>query len=509
MDADIERNQILIRANPIELEEVRTLLVKLGEIPEGENRATTRIFTIPPGKDYEEVLARNPAVVAGPGAESAGAAAVEAGGEARRSEARFRAWGESEGPGIGDFAEGDGVCGGSGAVGECLARAGGTGRGTGRGTGQSIGRGIGPSFPGRIFPGVCRRALRGGEGRSRSALGAASVGSPTKPEQAAAGGPAPITIQYGPEGQLIISSSDTRALDRMEDLLSEASSIGRDDYRVFKLTRADAYSVASVLRELFEGKKDAKRRYPYWAELEYGPLDQEKETNRLSKRRALKIITDLDRNMIIVQHADADQLREIEKLIKLYDRPEEVDAQSIRKTEIFRLEHAKAEIIAETIKEVYRDLLSSIDKALQGAGQQQRPRGDFSSFYYYETGGEGGEEQGQKAARFKGALSIGVDKNANCLIVSAQKHLLDDIRTMIEELDKAAEPVEESVSVVRLSPGIGPSKLKESLLQLMGTGQRGPSQPQQGGPDRQGRGRRGRGGMPGGQGNGSGQGQGP
>ena len=57
VDADIEFNRLLLWANPVEMEEVKNLLVKLGEIPpEGGDASTIRVLDIPPGPEREALL---------------------------------------------------------------------------------------------------------------------------------------------------------------------------------------------------------------------------------------------------------------------------------------------------------------------------------------------------------------------------------------------------------------------------------------------------------------------
>ena len=49
----------------------------------------------------------------------------------------------------------------------------------------------------------------------------------------------------------------------------------------------------------------------------------------------------------------------IADLIAMYDRPEQPNSKASRMTKIFPIRHSKASVIAETLKDVYRDLLSA------------------------------------------------------------------------------------------------------------------------------------------------------
>src|SRR5690606_7373159 len=123
--------------------------------------------------------------------------------------------------------------------------------------------------------------------------------------------------------------------------------------------------------------------------------------------------------------ADQEQLRIIAELVELYDIPEPMNAQTARVTKLFHVKYSKAVVIAETIKDAYRDLLSSNDKALQGAQQQQqnnRPEATIIRNYGPQIGGDADNSNQEKRTQitFKGKLSIGIDEITNTLLVSAE-----------------------------------------------------------------------------------------
>jgi hypothetical protein len=149
-------------------------------------------------------------------------------------------------------------------------------------------------------------------------------------------------------------------------------------------------------------------------------------------------------------------------LIKLYDQPEPKDTQSLRMTKVFHLKYSKAQVVAEAVKDVYRDLLSSNDKALQQQqGQQPRPERGFT----INLGDDGGTAQ--KMPRWRGQLSIGVDELANALVVSAPAYLFMDVSKMIDELDQAAEPVS-TVRVLKVDGRLSAAGLQEKLSEALG-----------------------------------------
>lgn len=298
---------------------------------------------------------------------------------------------------------------------------------------------------------------------------------------------APVRIRRGPDGRLILESQDTEALDRLEDLLQEAAPPKRD-YKVFylKYPTTWAYSVELSLKDFFEEekKKTGSNFNPFYGYRFGGDTTQE-SSRRLSKRKPLKFISDSDSGTIIVQGADAQQLKIIEELINIYDQPLATDGKQVRKTQIFTLKYSKATTIAEAIKDVYRDLLSTNDKAYQnqqGKDGQKPPERNYT-FVYGNSGGDDKSKQQDTPVKFKGLISLGVDDISNTIIVSAPESMLENISELIEQLDRAARPTN-SVQVVRLDSKVNSSDLQKRLSKIFTKPQQKPppqrpQQPQQ------------------------------
>jgi len=219
------------------------------------------------------------------------------------------------------------------------------------------------------------------------------------------------------------------------------------------------------LQDIFaEKEKDQGRGRDYFFYDYYYRNDNKKadDSLRLSKRRPLKFISDSQSNSVLVQNADPAQLRMIGDLIKFYDQPEPSDSQSIRKTEVFSVRYSKASVIAETVKDVYRDLLSSNDKALANA-QQRGAAPERSYTYIYDAS----DTEERKTPSFKGLLSLGVDDLSNTLIVSAPAYFIADVLKVIEALDKAAEPASETVEVLSLGDGVSAEHVQKTLIKIL------------------------------------------
>lgn len=282
---------------------------------------------------------------------------------------------------------------------------------------------------------------------------------------------APVVVELGVDGRWVLRSEDTAALDRLEDLLVDLAP-PRRDYKLFQLKHNTswAFGIAMNLEDFFkeqEDKSSGGRRYFYYDP----PAEQKKDPKRLSARRELKFIADTDTNSILVVGADPSQLRIIEELIEYYDQPVASDAKALRRTEIFQIVHSDANVIADAIKDVYRDLLSENDKALQQQnGQNKEQRQERTVTYVYDSLDEGGDKKGSEPpapVRFKGALSIGVDEVSNSLIISSTESLLANIRMMVQTLDRAAVPKTPRLQVLSIDRNIPVDVVQEKLAKLL------------------------------------------
>ena len=252
----------------------------------------------------------------------------------------------------------------------------------------------------------------------------------------------PITITEGPNGQLIISSEDAEALDAMEGLIRQVIP-ERADYEVFKLKHAAPLSLELTLNEIF--KVDEKTTATSQSRLRSTtPVPQ------------LKFISDLETGTLLVQNATEEQLAKIAELIELYDQPETLDDELQRRTEIYHVKYSRASVVAETIKEVYRDLLSADDKAFQ----QSRKEGDAPS----RSVGFGGNYT-STIPKFKGLLSVAVEDNTNTIVISAPTYLLSDVMKLVRSVDETAAGY--GVQVLK-TEGVSAQQLRSVLSQMPG-----------------------------------------
>jgi len=259
---------------------------------------------------------------------------------------------------------------------------------------------------------------------------------------------APIQISFDERGNLVLRSDDTDALSKLEQLMIDNAPPQRG-YEVYAIKHSKPSWIKWNLEDYYkEEKKENNNSNSFMRFFFDMDASNEKKTDdaQLGKKRKLRFLSDNDTNSLIVIGADDAQLKNIEGLIRLWDVPEKTNKQRLRYTKLVKVEYSRAEGIVEAIKEAYRDLLSTNDKAFQkereggGADGKEPKRSDSSDAIF----------DGGMNFSFSGRLSLGVDKVTNSIIVCAEgEDLLTLVLDMIKELDMAAMP-SESVEILKL-----------------------------------------------------------
>lgn len=448
VDADIENNRLMLWATDAEMERVRGLLVKLGEIPDGQ-QDLRQIRFVQPGSDMptsvllEQIRdawrasGNNELIINAPAKRPAEADSenAESRGDAQPPEEK------AEGP---DAVPQD------------------------RTTRRRSADGVPAHFvqhdtpEGNALPGVPGEPAAD-ESDIRSVAGAAD--EPAK-DVASVAKPAPVTITITNDGRLMLSSTDPVALDRMEGLIEQLTPSDKR-YRVFRLQYITAlnmyWNLTDFYKEDLQGDGGNDQFFDwYWGFPSQGNRDS--KAGGLSKRRKLMITYDTGSNTILVANASPSQLREIEDLISEYDKPAPADSVRTRRTVLLKIRYSKAAVIAEALKEVYRDLLSSKDKEFdRGDERRGGSSTERTTIIRYGAGsGEGNKRPSPVKVGFEGALSIGVDEISNTLLVSVQEELFDSVVQMVEKLDQEAAP-NTVVHVHRVNGSVSAAALRETI----------------------------------------------
>jgi Bacterial type II/III secretion system short domain len=444
VDADIENNRLLLWANEAEMERVRGLLVKLGEIPEGQQDLRRIRFVQPAGgapsaelleriRDAWSASGNNELIIKVPPKAEPKPADAEA--KEKPKDAKD------------DDDSGEKVTDRTASL-----------RASGKVRAQFVqldSAEIGPSDNAS----EANRAEDGSLPEQPTEQAPSNVADIAKP--------APVTITLTDDGRLMISSSDPMALDRMEELIEELSP-PEQRFKVFPLEHITAYSMYLNLKDLFREELEGEDGGDDFSDFFWGfrprRNNSDKQASGLSKRRKLMITWDTGSNTILVANASPSQLREIEALIDEYDKPAPADSVRTRRTALIKIKYSKASVIAEALKEVYRDLLSSKDKEFD-QGEQQR-RGSSServTVIRYGDGSDAGSKRPSPVkVGFEGALSVGVDEISNTLLLSVQEELFESVVAMVNKLDQEAAP-DTVVRVHRVNGNVSAEALRETI----------------------------------------------
>jgi len=272
-----------------------------------------------------------------------------------------------------------------------------------------------------------------------------------------------IQISFDERGNLVLMGDDPEALSKLEQIMIDNAPPKRR-YEVFIIKHSKPSWVKWSLEDYFkEDKKEKNEKdgfYRWMFDME--PEEKKSDDPQLGKKRKLRFISDNETNSLIVVGADDAEIKTIEGLIKLWDVPEKTNKQKLRYSKLMKIEYSDAEAIVEAIKDAYRDLLSTNDKAFQkeagggkgGEGNESK-RGDSSDSVF----------EGAMNFSFSGKLSLGVDKVTKTIIVSAEgEDLLKLVCEMITELDRAAQP-SGSVEILKLD-GSNSKAMEKALTAL-------------------------------------------
>ncbi len=281
----------------------------------------------------------------------------------------------------------------------------------------------------------------------------------------------PVAVTVTPDGRLVLMSDDPAAVARLEDLI--ATLTPREAlFKEFPVEHADANYIHWKLEDYFEDElagDDSGQILDWFGRVrDTGNKDA---SAKLSKRRKLRLILNVQTNSIVAANATSQQLETIQRLIDTWDQPPRATDVINRRTGIVKVKYSSATKIAASLKEVYRDLLSSRDKEFdtgeeKGGGGYALPKTTEIEFAGVDASGEPTSRTNPIQVRFDGALSIGVDEASDMLLISAHTELYDGVVNMIHLLDEEAKP-NNTIHVRRVTASA--EAVKEALSNTFGT----------------------------------------
>jgi type II secretory pathway component GspD/PulD (secretin) len=468
IDADPTTRQLLIRATPVQLQQIRGLLEKMGEpsLQKSEAMASGNIRTLP---------------LTGRGARSALERIQDLWPTVRKNKIRV-VTPSSAIPTVRAGQEG------ASAMEQLLDL---MQRGNRVRENQSR---PAPATPSPTPPADNPKPQSTPPGKSASAAGlsvrfASQATAKPVEEQPSAEEPPPIIVVPGPGG-LLIASEDIEALNQFEHLLNTLAtgmSSSAAEMTIFYLKYAKAAVMAETLSQILSGASSSSESSsgggPPMGGPPGGPPGPEASMasallsigGSIATSGSVKITSDARLNALVVQAVPAD-LDTIEQLLKILDQkesPEEIPAAA--KPRIIPVQNLPANSIAEIIRQLYADRMITANPSTQnafGGGPFPGPMGSLAMMF----GGGGGGRSGSSRRSGRGSqqddenvqrLSVGVDSRANSLIVLAPDPLFEEVRQLVEHLDADALKSNQRMEVVTLKR-TNLSAVQQALTAMLG-----------------------------------------
>ncbi len=278
--------------------------------------------------------------------------------------------------------------------------------------------------------------------------------------------PASIIVAPGPGG-VMIASDDEEALNEFEKLLTSLAggASNRAGLNVFFCKHAKAAVVGATIDQILGG----------------GTLSTGNNTNMgggtllgnmasaalgdtgggilgsllgaggrgsVQPSGTIKITPDSRLNALIVQanDKDLDTIQELLNILDQKDSPEEVEVSP--RAKMIPLYNTDATTVAGIVQEVYRDRMVLSSTQTIGTQAMAGPQAFLQMMAGGRggRGGRGGNQQGDETPK----MSIGVDVRSNSLIVAAPESLFDEVKQLVETLDTVTPDSNDSVQVVTL-----------------------------------------------------------
>ena len=288
----------------------------------------------------------------------------------------------------------------------------------------------------------------------------AAPNATTTPKSAETAAEAPATDERGEPirvlssgDNLIITSKDEAALDDMERLieLMQEATPSKPRWTIFYLRSADASETAAMLERLFPTSSvssGTSSSSGMLGELTGGMSSMGRSlmnatglSSAMAGSLTLRIIPDMRSNALYVA-GPADQIREVEAMLRVLDASELPEQLRDRTPHRIQVQHAEVEDVAAIVKEIYKD---DITPEGQQPGQQPNP---FAMLMGGGGSSRGGSSRGgqQQARTIK--LTLSVDARTNTLIISSSESLFRQIEGLVQAIDDDARAANRTVRVV-------------------------------------------------------------
>ncbi|MCH2202565.1 MAG: hypothetical protein MK102_11390 [Fuerstiella sp.] len=261
---------------------------------------------------------------------------------------------------------------------------------------------------------------------------------------------------------LLLSSNDPEALDRLEDMLDTLQQMlpYRTRWTVFYLQAADAVEAADMLSQLFPdssvtstvgstGGSVLDSLANSVSGIGSSLADATGLRGFTGNPQALRIIPDVRSNSLLITGPDS-VLQDVWAMLNVLDSNDIPESFRDMQQRTIDLEHADIDNVAAILREIYRPLMES-----QGTSRQ-RQQNPFAAML-----GAGSNNVEKTSVQ----MTLGVDRRTSSLIVSSSQEIFDDVKELVETLDQKALSANRRIRVVQLR-GVEPADVQRSLTGL-------------------------------------------
>ncbi len=286
-----------------------------------------------------------------------------------------------------------------------------------------------------------------------------------------------VIVTIGEQG-LLIASEDTQALDEFEELfrtLSDRLFAGSRELTIFYLRYAKAEVAGEFVKQFVGGASSGSGGGTLLGNIAGAALGGGSgggiigsllgvgggSSTSVSLSKGTSVIADPRLNALVVQ-ATPKELDFIEQLLKAIDKASSPQIiETVPRPRAIPVFNTNAEDVAEVVRSIYATRMNG---GRGSSGRQRQPSPE--DFLKAMTGQKNTGKQISEAIGEQVGITISVDSRRNALIVIAPESLFNEIRDLVEELDFAKPGLEETVRYGSVS-GASPEIVRSALESLM------------------------------------------
>jgi type II secretory pathway component GspD/PulD (secretin) len=261
---------------------------------------------------------------------------------------------------------------------------------------------------------------------------------------------------------LLLTSEDPEALDRLEELLDSLQQTlpYRTRWTVFYLQSADATEAADLLAQIFPSSSVASTAASTGGSI-LGSLansfsgigsslaDATGLGSLGENPQSLRIIPDVRSNSLLIAGPDA-LLQDVWAMLRVLDSDDIPESLREMEQRTLTVEYADIRNVEGILREVFKPLM---EVPSTGGRQQENPLAAML--------GAGGSTAKQPQVR----MTLGVDEQTSSLVISSSQAVFDDVKELVETLDKNAKDANRRIRVVQLK-NADPVLIQRSLTGL-------------------------------------------